>query len=313
MTLSPSRRVLGAFFATVLGICTGVEGAQVEKFLEFLAERLPKQGSIEATYVQLSDGHRRVVGFDIPSGHWYWVSPDGLGGCCTPAGDVFAIHHGASLKIAEGGPFSGRPSIDKAIEPFFPSIFLLDVLNRGLVPSELRVRDQGGFTATFEFPQGERAFVGRARVGELPLKQVTIEIDTDGHMMLLRREGMPVDQRFTYSKDSPPGFPVAMETFDPRTGEVVFALEAVTYHPNGDLTLFTTSAVESLYSSVRALDIERRRMARVSENSSAEQHSALSRQISRQRAGVSWWLVWSGLGLLGLTGIVLVRRHAVIV
>lgn len=305
---------LGAALLLAPVVCAnGPDAGNTKEFFAFLDRTLPARGSIEATYTLSPEGSRYVYAYDIETGSWYWASHSGAGGCFAPDGPVYAAGvaqnagaPGGELVEVKDGPFSGRPSLDNSVEPFFPTVFLLDVARRNLGPTLLEPRAGGGYRAVFRFPQGERVFIGRPVVGALPERNVSVEVDRRGRVTSITDEGRERPREYTYSPLGPEKMPVAEHSIDLATGEIAFKLESVRFFPEGAPHLFTPDAVNALLRSLR--EIERERKQERQPRPSATRAAAVPEPSPAGGYRPMWWFIVAGAGIIGAAVVAVLRR-----
>lgn len=204
-----------------------------------LRSALPRAGAVEAVYTATEGFGEVLIGFDVPSGAWYYVTGAVVQGRDT-AGKGFGGPPGYPLNPED----QSVPGADEPLDTLLPTTLARDLVARPETIREVRPLPDGGFRIVAAYPGGLRD--GRVPSPDRATPRAWwIDVDASGVISALaynNEKELDGDARkFRYRAAGPPGFQL-VET----PPDYPFRLSSYTYSEKGDPGAFTMDTVASL-------------------------------------------------------------------
>ncbi len=211
-----------------------------ERAIASLAASLPHNGAVEAVYTATEGFGEVLIGFDVPSGAWYFIT-GAIAQGRDAAGNGFAGPPGRYTLKPED---QSMPGADHPLDTFLPTALARDLVARPQTIQEVRPLPDGGYRIVTVYPGGLRD--GRVpspdRAGP---RNWWVDVDASGVISAIayndEMELRDDARRFHYKDAGLPGFQlVEMPPGYP------FRLASYKYSEIGDPSAFAMDRVASL-------------------------------------------------------------------
>lgn len=205
-----------------------------------LRSALPRAGAVEAVYTATEGFGEVLIGFDVTSGAWYYVTGAIVQGRDT-SGKGFGGPPGRFTLKPED---QSMPGADEPLDSFLPTTLARDLVARPETIREARPLPKGGYRIVAAYPGGMRD--GRVPSPDRAApREWWIDVDASGVISALaynNEKELDGDARkFHYRAAGPPGF----QLVDTPPG-YPFRLSSYTYSEKVDPGAFAMDTVASL-------------------------------------------------------------------
>lgn len=247
---------------------------------------IPAKGSIEAVYITPDGAGEVAIGYDAPTGAWYFINTEAAIGADAQGRSLAGAPRHGGVKTGE----RAREHDNQCLEPYLPFLIVKAMLDSPQYVRSIEPRTGGGYRLTAEYPAGMRAALSN---NPQATPQLTwVEIGSDGAVVARGWENSRRrTEEFQYDPRSSP--PFRLPKIAPAGS--AFRLASFTFHEQSVPEAFEPARVESL-----AIQSHFN-----SKESLAAQMSAINAKSPQHLSTVTQWtrtLIGVGILLLGIGG-----------